>query len=666
MTTAQLQALDLLLIVLSTALWSTAAVMTASMRAQSGRRRGAAALSCVVAAVSVTLGRVAVVALLVGRGWWFAGEKVLVSLPLAILTCGLAAIVAIPFLRRASAGTVAERNQPGAAAAVFAAAYASAGGLLVAFVVGYPVSVVAALAIVALVGGLSGLTWLGLSARRRPGLAALCAVLCVVPVLTSAAIAFYADIQPVVIGNAAGAHNHLAAGSGSAGVGAEVPGMRSVSVGDLRTPAEYPGPVRRFELTARQQTVTLPSGRTVDGWTFGSLPGPEIRVEQGDLVEVTVYNADIPDGVTVHWHGYRVPNGEDGVAGVTQDAIRPGGSFVYRFVAKDVGTYWYHAHQVSSEAVSRGLFGALVVVSKDNAPAGQLSTAMDLVATVHTINGTTMVGGTDLVDTQRVLPGSPLRLRLINTDSVPQRISVTGAGFTVAAVDGANLNAPTPLVGQVVRIPAGGRFDLSLTMPTGQVTLGVEGAPETGMLLVPDEPPPADRAIAPFVDRPDLDLLSYGTTSVVPGMTSTAVNEEATLVLDRQFRFLNGVPTLSQTVNGDVHPHVPPIAVREGDLLRLTVVNRGSDTHPMHPHGHRVLVESRDGVPITGSPLWLDTFDVRPGEVWQVLLRADNPGIWMAHCHNLEHATQGMVVHLAYAGVTTPFTLGGVADNRPE
>jgi FtsP/CotA-like multicopper oxidase with cupredoxin domain len=49
-----------------------------------------------------------------------------------------------------------------------------------------------------------------------------------------------------------------------------------------------------------------------------------------------------------------------------------------------------------------------------------------------------------------------------------------------------------------------------------------------------------------------------------------------------------------------------------------------------------------------------------------VLLRADNPGIWMAHCHNLEHATQGMVVHLVYEGVTTPYSLGGAADNRPE
>ena len=59
--------------------------------------------------------------------------------------------------------------------------------------------------------------------------------------------------------------------------------------------------------------------------------------------------------------------------------------------------------------------------------------------------------------------------------------------------------------------------------------------------------------------------------------------------------------------------------------------------------------------PATGSPLWLDTFDVQPGEEWVVLLVADNPGIWLDHCHNLDHAEQGMVMALTYRGVTTPF-----------
>ena len=106
--------------------------------------------------------------------------------------------------------------------------------------------------------------------------------------------------------------------------------------------------------------------------------------------------------------------------------------------------------------------------------------------------------------------------------------------------------------------------------------------------------------------------------------------------------------------------------VNEGDLVRMRVVNRSFETHPMHPHGHHVLVLSVNGRAPTGSPLWLDTFDVQPGEVWEVALRADNPGIWMDHCHNLEHASTGMMFHLAYAGVSTPFTHGPDSLNTPE
>jgi FtsP/CotA-like multicopper oxidase with cupredoxin domain len=74
-------------------------------------------------------------------------------------------------------------------------------------------------------------------------------------------------------------------------------------------------------------------------------------------VQVTLTNVDVPDGVTLHWQGVDVPNAEDGVAGVTQDAVSPGQQHVYRFLAEDAGTYWYHSHQVSNAKVRGGLFG---------------------------------------------------------------------------------------------------------------------------------------------------------------------------------------------------------------------------------------------------------------------------------------------------------------------
>src|SRR5688500_17118666 len=130
----------------------------------------------------------------------------------------------------------------------------------------------------------------------------------------------------------------------------------SVSLTALSGP-EDEEPDRWFTLTARKSTVRLGSGKTVEAWTFdGKAPGPELRVRHGDLVEVTLENEDIEDGVTLHWHGIDVPNAEDGVAGLTQDAVGPGERHTYRFRAEQTGTYWYHSHQVSSEQVEKGLF----------------------------------------------------------------------------------------------------------------------------------------------------------------------------------------------------------------------------------------------------------------------------------------------------------------------
>ena len=681
-----LAALDLLLIVLGTAAFLGAATLTMIGRGSPVGRAGALALGCV--GWLAVLGRIGVLVLLAGHGWWFVADKALLGVPLAVATASFGAAVAGPALVRRTrteadhteAGAEGDRTEGDrarrAAAGLFIAGYGSAAGLLVAFVVGYPVDPGPAIVVCSLVAGVGVLTWLGLTGRRRPRLTAALIVLCLVPALASAGLTFYRHIQPVVIGSAA-AHHVLAAGADGAPGSTTASPAGSLSVAGLRTGAEPDRPVERFILTARQQQVSLPSGTVVDGWTFGSLPGPEIRVRQGDLVEVTLVNTDIADGVTVHWHGYRLPNGEDGVAGVTQDAVAPGESFTYRFVAADPGTYWYHAHQVSSEAVRRGLYGALIVepaptpdARSDVTPAGT-----DLVLPVHTFAGTPVMAGTDGVLARTVPVGAEVRVRLINTDPIPARISVAGADVTVSAVDGSDLAGPTPVGGRVLRIPAGGRYDVTFEMPQVPVGFGWEGAPGSGLRLAP----PGTSGAAdpgrledggrpvPFVDGPDLDLLAYGSPAVPSGLDGSIVTREATLVLDRQFRFLNGLPTLAQTVNGEVHPFVPGIEVADGDLLRLTVVNRSAETHPMHPHGHRVLVESRDGEPVRGSPLWLDTFDVQPGEVWTVLLRADNPGIWMAHCHNLEHATEGMVVHLTYQGVSTPYKLGGgPADNRPE
>ena len=96
-------------------------------------------------------------------------------------------------------------------------------------------------------------------------------------------------------------------------------------------------------------------------WCYNdTVPGPEIRVKQGDRVRVYLDNG-LGEESTIHWHGVRVPNEMDGVAHLTQKPVSPGSSFVYEFDAIDAGTFWYHPHQRGFEQVGRGLYGSLIV-----------------------------------------------------------------------------------------------------------------------------------------------------------------------------------------------------------------------------------------------------------------------------------------------------------------
>ena len=143
---------------------------------------------------------------------------------------------------------------------------------------------------------------------------------------------------------------------------------------------------------------------------------------------------------------------------------------------------------------------------------------------------------------------------------------------------------------------------------------------------------------------------------------------------DRSFRyeigrrpgFVLGKPGLWWSVNGHLFPHLPMFVVAEGDVVRVHLENHSGEVHPMHLHGHHALVLARDGRRPTGSPWWFDSLDVRDGESFDIAFVADNPGVWMDHCHNLKHAAEGLVTHLAYLGVDEPFRVGGRPGNEPE
>jgi FtsP/CotA-like multicopper oxidase with cupredoxin domain len=404
----------------------------------------------------------------------------------------------------------------------------------------------------------------------------------------------------------------------------------------------------RVSLTARQERFRLASGEEVDGYTVnGTSPGPTVRAVEGQLVEVTLVNENVADGVTLHWHGVDVPNAEDGVAGVTQDAVAAGKSYTYRFVAVHAGTYWYHSHQVSHRQVQRGLLGAVVISPQATPPVREVLALSHVYGGQPTLNGHV---GTDKVAAR---PGEKVRVRVVNTDNGALRAWTEGSPYRVVAVDGYDVTGPTEVTDRSVLVTAGGRADLEVTAPA-TVQVG------SSQLLVGTESPAA--SVQP---PPELDLLSYGTPAALP-FDPADPDRRFTYSIGRRPGFVDGKPGFWWSINGHLFPNVPMFVVAEGDVVVMTIRNHSGRVHPMHLHGHHAVVLSRDGKQATGSPWWVDSLEVPSGHAFVIAFVADNPGVWMDHCHNLPHAQQGLVAHLMYEGVTTPYKVKGDRRNQPE
>ncbi len=255
------------------------------------------------------------------------------------------------------------------------------------------------------------------------------------------------------------------------------------------------------------------------------------------------------------------------------------------------------------------------------------------------------------------------RVRVVNTDSAAARVWVSGAPYRVVAIDGRDIAGGPDVVGKALLVPAGGRADLEVEVPLAGTRVDVGGnaalfvGPAGGRVTT--EPEPQD----------EVDLLSYGRRTGELPFDPQRADRRFDYDIGRRIGFLDGRPGFWWTINGHQFPDVPMYVVDEGDVVLMTISNGSGEPHPMHLHGHHAVVLSRNGVESTGAQWWIDSLQVDDGDSYDIAFVADNPGIWMDHCHNLPHAAQGLVAHLAYNGVREPFVVGrevGDAHNHPE
>ncbi len=417
---------------------------------------------------------------------------------------------------------------------------------------------------------------------------------------------------------------------------------------------ENPDPnVLETTFEAREATTAYGASVPTPVWAYeGRVPGPILEAKVGDRIIIKVKNS-LPEATSIHWHGVRLHAAMDGSM-AAQGPIPPGGTFRYEFTLKDAGLFWYHPHIRSDVQVRKGLYGAIRVRGPNEPqvddervlmlddvklkPDGTIGEYLDDRSKMMGREGNTLLvnGKTDATLSLRA--GAAVRLRLVNVANGRFfNLRLPGHTWRVIGTDGGLLAKPYDT--ERLLIAPGERYDV-LVIPSGAPRSVIEllddpydRGHDSGQLptlavahvKLTDEPPLAGRA---------LPVAFAGVAALPPAATSIPVKlDEATRNGDLVF-----------TVNGNVFPDVPPVMVERGGLRFIDVENASEMDHPFHLHGFFFQVLERNGAPVAlDSSGNKDTVIVPAKGRLKLLTRFDEPGMWMYHCHILEHAEGGMM-----------------------
>ena len=243
-----------------------------------------------------------------------------------------------------------------------------------------------------------------------------------------------------------------------AGVKAFLAGKETTTKGNQPLAPKLDGDVKVFELTSSVIQWEYAKGQSIEAWVYNKqLPGPELRVTEGDKVRVVLKN-ELPERTSIHFHGVIVPNAMDGVPFITQPPIKPGASFTYEFTVRNSGSHMYHSHHNSTKQVGKGLLGAFIIEPKDKSkdPAFDLEHTMILndQAGGFTINGK----GFPATEPVVAKKGQKLRIRYMNEGQLIHPMHLHGLPQLVFAKDGWNL--PQPFMCDTLNVAPGERWDV--------------------------------------------------------------------------------------------------------------------------------------------------------------------------------------------------------------
>jgi FtsP/CotA-like multicopper oxidase with cupredoxin domain len=450
----------------------------------------------------------------------------------------------------------------------------------------------------------------------------------------------------------------------------------------------HTGRVVTARLTARPATLDL-GGTQARTLAYGTeLPGPLIRANVGDELAVTLAN-QLTHATSVHWHGIALRNDMDGASPATPD-IEPGRDFTYRFSVPHAGTYWAHPHTgldadyglylpvIIDDPNEPGDYDAEWIVVLDDwtdgvgktpeqiwqdlggggAPAHDDMPGMGDMSDMPGMEGmrTSDLLGGDAGDvnypyylingripsaptTFNAKPGQRIRMRLINAGSdTAFRVALAGHPMTVTHTDGFPV-VPTEV--DALLVGMGERYDVIVTAKDGVFPLvaAAEGKDALARALLSTG----------AGDAPDVGYRPAELTGRVGTVDQFAATPEVSFPAAAAGNTLTAELTGSMmsydwAINGVPFADAEPMTLQLGQRVTLTFRNTTDMWHPMHLHGHTFQMMRPDG----SLGARKDTAIVLPKQTVSTTFIADNPGLWMMHCHNTYHQEAGMMTSLEY------------------
>jgi FtsP/CotA-like multicopper oxidase with cupredoxin domain len=440
-----------------------------------------------------------------------------------------------------------------------------------------------------------------------------------------------------------------------------------------------------IDLTARLADVEVAPGARVQAWTYdGHLPGPLIRARVGDRVIVHFTN-DLPQPTTIHWHGVRVPIEMDGVPDISQPDVKHGETFTYDFIARDAGLYWYHPHVMSAAQVGFGLYGALLVEDPDDGigVADQLTLVLSDIGfdrrgvldspdtggpagMVFGREGAYVLANGRVMPTLRARSGAAQRWRIVNAaKSRFFMLDLEDQPFQVIGADGglqeeaqtleSLLVTPGERIDVIVRPtgPPGGTLTLRANLyDRGYGSVQYRNAEDVLTIALTDEPT-LPRAALPVVHREIAVPSIEGATRVDVVLSLPPAGPDG----KSEFQ-VNGVPFWK----------AKPFHAKLGETQIWTIKNESKFAHPFHLHGFFFLPLDEKLHPIRPMA-WKDTLNVPlDGTARFLVVFDERPGMWMFHCHILDHAEGGLMghVHLEVGARPNGWPVGAIFPDAPK